>query len=257
MRLALFDLDHTLLSADSDVLWCEFMISEGRLAAVFAEGYKDMAQRYDAGTVTPDDYCSFYARTLTGYTPADLLPLRDRFFRDWVLPRIPDDSRELLQRRRELGETLVLTTATNRVVSELTASELGVDHYICTELELVDGRFTGRTAGVLNMRSGKIGRLRKWLRDAGHPEELLREASFYTDSINDLALLSAVYRPIVVDPDPRLESTAYRKGWTILRLNRPQAPSFEAPRQPLRAVVREAPHPEERRARDRRGSRPG
>ncbi len=221
MRLALFDLDHTLLSADSDLLWCAFMIAEGRLAPQFAEHCQDVALRYGAGTVTPIDYCDFHARTLAGLTPAELRPLCERFFADWVRPRIPDDSRALLQRRRELGETLVLTTATNRVVSELTAADLGVDHYLCTELEQdADGRYTGRTAGVPNMRSGKIDRLRQWLSEAGHPEQLLREASFYTDSINDLALLSAVKRPIVVDPDPRLESTAHRKGWTVLRLNR-------------------------------------
>lgn len=251
MRLALFDLDHTLLSADSDVLWCEFLISEGRLGATFAEHYQDMAQRYDAGTVTPIDYCDFHARTLTGYAPAELLPLRERFFQERVRPRIPDDSRTLLQRRRELGETLVLTTATNRVVSELTAAELGVDHYICTELELVEGRFSGRTTGVLNMRSGKIERLRDWLRASARPEHLLREASFYTDSINDLALLSAVHRPIVVDPDPRLESTARRKGWTVLRLNRPLKPTLDATREPVQTVVPEAPRPRERRARRR------
>jgi phosphoserine phosphatase len=115
---------------------------------------------------------------------------------------------------------LVLTTATNRAISELTAVDLGVDHYICTELEQVAGRFTGRTEGVLNMRAGKIERLRQWLAGSALPEQLLKEASFYSDSINDLALLSAVRRPVVVDPDPRLESTALRKGWTMLRLNR-------------------------------------
>jgi len=253
MRLALFDLDHTLLSADSDVLWCEFMIAEGRLAPLFAEHYQDMALRYDAGTVTPVDYCDFHARTLTGLTPAELLPLRERFFRERVRPRIPDDSRALLQRRRELGETLVLTTATNRVVSELTAADLGVDKYLCTELEQAgDGRYTGRTVGVLNMRSGKIDRLRRWLNDAGHPEQLVHDASFYTDSINDLALLSAVKRPIVVDPDPRLESTAHRKGWTVLHLNRPvSAPPPEPLRVPVRALVPELPRVNERRGRER------
>jgi len=254
MRLALFDLDHTLLSADSDVLWCEFLISEGHLAPLFAENYLDMAQRYDAGTVTPVDYCDFHARTLTGFTPAKLQPLRERFFEGWVRPRIPDDSRALLQRRRELGETLVLTTATSRVVSELTAAELGVDHYLCTELEQAgDGRYTGRTTGTLNMRSGKIDRLRQWLREAGHSEQLLRDASFYTDSINDLALLSAVKRPIVVDPDPRLESTAHRKGWTVLRLNRPlNSPPPDAARAPVHTVVPEPPRLRERRGHERR-----
>ncbi|MEP7102448.1 MAG: HAD-IB family hydrolase [Burkholderiales bacterium] len=254
MRLALFDLDHTLLSADSDVLWCEFMIDEGRLAPQFAEHYQDMALRYDAGTVTPVDYCDFHARTLTGLTPVELRPLRQRFFDNWVRPRIPDDSRALLQRRRELGETLVLTTATNRVVSELTAVDLGVDHYLCTELEQAgDGRYTGRTFGALNMRSGKIDRLRQWLSDAGHPEHLLREASFYTDSINDLALLSVVKRPIVVDPDSRLESTAHRKGWTVLRLNRQlvNAPPREVPLVAVRPLVPEPPPMRERRGRER------
>ena len=118
------------------------------------------------------------------------------------------------------GETLVLTTATNRVVSELTAIDLGVDHYICTELEQVDGLYSGSTAGVLNMRTGKVDRLRQWLSELGATDRLLKEASFYTDSINDLALLSVVRRPVVVDPDPRLESTALRKRWTVLRLNR-------------------------------------
>ena len=254
MRLALFDLDHTLLSADSDVLWCEFMIGEGRLAPLFAEHYQDMALRYEAGTVTPVDYCNFHARALAGLTPAELRPLREHFFATCVRPRIPDDSRALLQRRRELGETLVLTTATSRVVSELTAADLGVDHYLCTELEQdAAGRYTGRPAGILNMRSGKIDRLRQWLRGAGHPEQLLRDASFYSDSINDLALLSAVKRPIVVDPDPRLESTAHRKGWTVLRLNRPaSAPPPDVIREPVRVIVPEPPPPGgERRGRER------
>jgi len=140
--------------------------------------------------------------------------------REVVRPRIPQDARALLQRHRDAGETLVLTTATNRVISEMTAADLCVDHYICTELEQVGERFTGQTCGDLNMRAGKIDRLRQWLSELGQPDRLLKEASFYSDSINDLALLSVVRRPIVVDPDPRLESAAVRKGWTVLRLNR-------------------------------------
>ena len=101
MRLALFDLDHTLLSADSDVLWCQFLIDEGRLVDEFALQYRAIAQRYDAGTITPVDYCDFHAATLAGFAPAELLPLRERFFNERVRPRIPDDARHLLQGCRE------------------------------------------------------------------------------------------------------------------------------------------------------------
>jgi HAD superfamily hydrolase (TIGR01490 family) len=251
MRLALFDLDHTLLSADSDVLWCEFLIDEGALDPAFTEQCRAIAQQYDAGTVTPVDYCNFHAGTLAGLSPAGLLPLRERFFHTRGQPRIPDDARKLLAACRARGETLILTTATNRVVSELTAADLGVDHYLCTELELVDGHYSGRPRGTLNMRSGKIDRLREWLQASGLPEQLLREASFYTDSINDLALLSAVRRPIVVDPDSRLESTALRKGWTVLRLDRPIKAPPEVPSTDLRAVLPDVPRADERRASER------
>lgn len=219
-RLALFDLDHTLLSGDSDALWCEFLVGRGLLDAGFRERSEAMAARYTAGTVIPRDYYDFYAGTLAGHEASALQLLREAFLSEVVRPRIPPDARALLQRHRDAGDTLVLTTATNRAISELTAVDLGVDHYLCTELEQADGRFTGRTAGVLNMLVGKVERLRQWLAETAQPERLLREASFYTDSINDLALLSVVRRPVVVDPDPRLESTALRKGWAVLHLNR-------------------------------------
>jgi HAD superfamily hydrolase (TIGR01490 family) len=220
MSLALFDLDHTLLSGDSDLLWSEFLGACGLLGPDFDDRSRDVAARYTAGTVTPSEFCGFFAGTLAGRTPEDLLPVRQRFLAEVIRPRIPADARALLQRHRDAGDTLVLTTATNRVVSELTAADLGVDHYLCTELEMADGRYTGRTSGTLNMRAGKLDLLRHWLAEQGLGEQALRQASFYSDSINDLALLSAVGRPTVVDPDPRLESTALRKGWAVLRFNR-------------------------------------
>ncbi|MCU0965855.1 MAG: HAD-IB family hydrolase [Burkholderiaceae bacterium] len=220
MRLALFDLDHTLLSGDSDVLWCDFLVGLGLLDPSFAERNRRMAEDYTAGVVTPADYCSFYAGTLAGQDETYWEPIRARFLAEVIRPRIPDDARALLQRHRDLGHTLVLTTATNRIVSALSAVDLGVDHYLATDVEMVDGRFTGRTRGMLNMRTGKVERLRAWLQDQGQAETVLRQATFYSDSINDLPLLSVVRQPVVVDPDPRLESTALRKGWQVLRFRR-------------------------------------
>ena len=220
MRLALFDLDHTLLSGDSDMLWCEFLIDEGLLDESFRERNVEMLRRYTAGTVTPVEFCNFYASTLAGRDAAFWHPWRERLLVERVRPRICADARDLLRRHREAGDTLVLTTATNRVITELVAHDLGVDHHIATEVEQRDGRYTGRTEGVLNMRTGKVDRMRTWLAEQGLDETALRHATFYSDSINDLPLLSVVGEPVVVDPDDRLRSAAQRHRWKVIRFER-------------------------------------
>jgi len=219
MALALFDLDHTLLDGDSDLLWCDFLIAHGLLDESFRERKDVMAQRYREGTVTPATFCSFFAATLAGRDAAHWLPWRERFLHDEVRPRIPAAARSLLQSHREAGDTLVLTTATNRLISEMTAADLGFEHHIATELELADGRFTGHTRGTLNMRMGKVDRLHEWLPTLGLDAQALRRAWFYSDSINDLPLLSAVGRPVAVDPDDRLLATARRRGWHVMHLH--------------------------------------
>jgi HAD superfamily hydrolase (TIGR01490 family) len=219
-RLALFDLDHTLLSGDSDLLWCEHLLACGLLDESYRERSERMSELYGLGTVAPPEYCAFHASTLAGHRVGALRPVRLSFFEEVVKPRIPADARALLQRHRDAGDTLLLTTATSHAVSELTAADLGVDHFLATDVEVVDGCYTGRVLGVPNMRTGKVERLRQWLQQQGLAEQMLRKATFYSDSINDLPLLSVVGRPMVVDPDVRLESTALRKGWTVLHFDR-------------------------------------
>lgn len=222
-RLALFDLDHTLLSGDSDVLWCEFLMAEGRLdRAVFESRNRDMAGRYARGEATPAEFCGFYAATLAGADPKAWEPLRRRFFAGEIAPRIPASARALLEHHRGAGDRLLLTTATNRFLTEPTAHSLGIDGHdlIATDLEQVEGRFTGRTTGTLNMREGKVDRLAAWLAAERLPQSVLRDASFYSDSANDLPLLRAVGRPVAVDPDAVLERAAREAGWSVVRLAR-------------------------------------
>ena len=124
----------------------------------------------------------------------------------------------LVERHRSAGDLVVLTTATNRFITELTAAHLGLPHLIATECEVgADGCFTGRIAGTLNMREGKVTRLHEWLatqridvRDC--------ETTFYSDSINDLPLLLAVRKPVAVNPDMRLAAEAAERGWPVLNL---------------------------------------
>jgi HAD superfamily hydrolase (TIGR01490 family) len=221
MRLALFDLDHTLLSGDSDVLWCEFLMDQGMLdRAEFTPRNAEMARRYAEASVSAQAFCEFYVSTLAGRSLAEWRPWCDRFLAEVIAPRIPPAAHALVESHRDRGDRLVLTTATNRVLTELTARHLRIDHLLATEVELADGRCTGRTAGVLNMREGKVERLLAWLAEQQLSPSLMREAVFYSDSANDLPLLLAVAEPTAVDPDPALGRHAAKAGWPVLRLAR-------------------------------------
>ena len=219
--IAFFDLDHTLLRGDSDVLWCDFLAEHELLPDPqgFLARNAVMASRYSRGEASPAEFCGFYVGTLAGRTPEQWRPWIERFLHESVLPRISPGARDLLARHRDAGDTLVLTTATNRVISEPTARRLGFEHLIATEVGLLeDGRYSGRTRDVLNMRDGKLTRARRWLHERGLGDDALASAAFYSDSINDLPLLSAVGRAVAVHPDERLLEEAGRRGWEVLFL---------------------------------------
>jgi HAD superfamily hydrolase (TIGR01490 family) len=219
-RLALFDLDGTLLAGDTDFLWCEFLVDQGVFdRATLGAANRAVDEGYARGTITPAAYAGFYASTLVGRSAAGWMPLRDRFLAAVIVPRIGARSHALVAQHRDASDRLVLTTATNRFLTEPIAAVLGIAELIATELEVAaDGTFAGRTTGAINMREGKVTRMREWLAAQGDDVPSLADATFYSDSINDLPLLEAVGAPVAVNPDPLLQAEAARRGWPVLRL---------------------------------------
>jgi HAD superfamily hydrolase (TIGR01490 family) len=143
--------------------------------------------------------------------------MRQRFLVEEIAPRIPPAARDQVRHHQDAGHTVVLTTATNRVITELTAQHLDIEHLIATECEVgADGCFTGRVAGTPNMREGKVARLQTWLAERGTRLDAL-ESIAYSDSMNDAPLLSAARLAVTVDPDPRLAALASDRGWKVLR----------------------------------------
>ncbi len=227
-RLALFDLDHTLLDGDSDVLWCAFLMDQGVLdRASFQPRNAAMERDYRAGTVCVQDFSEFYISTLAGRTPAQWQARCQAFLKDVVAPRLSGAARALVQQQQDEGALVVLTTATNRCITELTARELGIEHLIATECEVAAdgplvGRFTGRTQGTPNMREGKVTRLHAWLAARGETLDSF-DSWAWSDSMNDLPLLQAVQHPVATHPDLRLAALAAQRGWPVLHLHGPQA----------------------------------
>ena len=212
--LALFDLDHTLLTLDSDEAWVEFLIEEGILdRAEFERANHELVARYRAGEATSVEFTHFYMSTLVGRDPALLEVWHAKYLARKIRPAISAAARELLAKHRAAGHLLIMTTATGRFIVAPIARELGLENVIATEPEMEEGRYTGRVAGTPNMREGKVTRLEAWLGEREMALDDFRESWFYSDSVNDLPLLSRVTHPVAVNADPPLAKLACERGW--------------------------------------------
>ncbi len=217
MPLAIFDLDNTLLAGDSDHAWGEFLAEHG---LVDGEAYRRRNERYyaeyRAGTLDIHEFLAFALKPLAEHDLATLEAWRERYLGEKVLPMITDAARALVEKHRAAGDTLVVITATNSFVTAPIARLFGIEHLIATEPEMRHGRYTGRVAGVPCFREGKVVRLEEWMARHGYS---LEGSWFYSDSHNDLPLLTRVTHPVAVNPDAVLKREAERRGWPILALH--------------------------------------
>jgi len=221
MRLALFDLDNTLLSGDSDYEWGQFLVDRGVLERDTYEAQnRAYYDQYVRGTLDIHEYLGFALRPLAEHSPAQLAGWHAEFMRERILPMITAGARTLVRQHRDAGDLCAIITATNRFVTAPIAREFAVPHLIATEPECRDGRFTGRVAGTPCFREGKLARLDEWLASLGRRLADFTQSAFYSDSHNDLPLLGRVTRPVVVDPDPPLAAEAARRGWATISLRR-------------------------------------
>ena len=212
--LALFDLDRTLLPHDSDELWVEFLLERGKLDRVAYEAAsRELGERYRRGEASAIEFTEFYLSTLKPFTNEELDVLHRTFMHERILSSIAPAARNLIAKHRKLGHFLVLTTATSRFLTAPIARELGFENHIATEPEVKQGRYTGRVKGVPNMQEGKVERLLGWLAERNLKLSDFRESWFYSDSQNDLPLLSHVTHPVAVNADPVLAAHARHKGW--------------------------------------------
>ena len=216
MRLALFDLDNTLLGGDSDHAWGDYLCERGILDAVSYKTRNDeFYQDYLAGTLNQTDYLNFSLAILGRTDMAQLDEWHRDFMRDCIEPMLLPKAIELIAKHREAGDKLVVITATNRFVTAPIVARLGIETLLATECEMIDGRYTGRTTDVPCFREGKVTRLNRWLEEN---QLSLDDSYFYSDSLNDLPLLEKVANPVAVDPDPKLRAEAEQRGWPVITL---------------------------------------
>lgn len=219
MKLALFDLDNTLLAGDSDFEWAQFLIEQRVLdREVYEARNVEFYEQYKAGTLDIHEFLDFQLKPLSRHPRSQLDAWHSEFMEKRILPRIAPGARELINRHLLSDDLCIIITATNRFVTAPIARALGIGNLIATEPEHKDGEFTGQVLGVPCFREGKITRLESWLDEHNLTWLSFLESWFYSDSLNDLPLLKKVTHPVAVDPDATLKGYAEKNAWPIISL---------------------------------------
>lgn len=219
-KLALFDLDHTLIPIDSDYEWGVFTTALGwNNAAEFSRRNEAFFAQYRSGTLDIYAYIRFATRALCERGAIESEAVRALFMRDVVLKVIKPQAVDLVRVHQAAGDTVVIVTATNEFVTKLIAPAFGVPALIAVELarDPQTGWYNGEIEGTPSFREGKIARVQQWLAERQLVWDEV-ETTFYSDSINDLPLLEHVSHPVATNPDPRLRAIAVQRGWRILEL---------------------------------------
>lgn len=220
MNLALFDLDHTLLPIDSDHEWGKFLV---RVGAVDAQEHAAANDRffaqYQAGNLDPIEYLDFALGTLAKFPRAQLDQLHARYMQEVIQPSLLPEAVAIIAQHHGAGDLVAIVTATNRYVTAPIASALGVAHLLAAiPEEGANGDITGKLLGPHSNGAGKIQHLHNWLADMGKSLSDFPKAYFYSDSHNDIPLLSLVSHPVATNPNTQLEAHALAQGWPLLRL---------------------------------------
>ena len=218
MDLVLFDLDHTLLDGDSDFSWGQFLCEIGAVDANYKKSNREFFDAYQRGELDIIEYIEFVLQPLAQNTMLQLLEWRGQFLAEKIWPMVTAEAIELVQLHQDKGDFTAIITSTNLFITKPIGKMFGIKTVIATEPELKGGCFTGAISGVPCFREGKIICLQKWLNEN---KADYQNSWFYSDSFNDLPLLSWVDRPVVVNGDVMLMKHAKQNNWPVLSLGRP------------------------------------
>ncbi|CAG1022384.1 putative phosphatase [Patescibacteria group bacterium] len=223
VALAIFDLDNTLIADDSDYLWGQFLVDQGivdkqQYEVANAKFYED----YKQGTLDIVEFLRFSLKPLAEHSAEQLYQWRAQFVETIITPLLLEPAKQLVNKHKERGDTVLVITATNSFVTEPIVKLYGIEHLLATTPEFINGRYTGGFIGTPCFREGKVTLLQEWLKQSN---ESLKNSWFYSDSHNDLPLLNLVEHPVAVDPDEKLANAAQTANWAIISLRQNHCPT--------------------------------
>lgn len=228
--LAVFDLDKTIVDTSASMAYGRPMAERGIISTSEMLRIGAMLFSYMLTTHTDENMDATkdaLASMIRNRPVSTLRSIAEDAMPEVIVPYVYAEAREFIFEHRKLGHDIAIITASARVLVAPIARELKADYLIATELEEVDGKYTGR---VLHFNKGpaKVEKLMELVRRGGYD---LHASYAYTDSHTDLPLLEAVGHPYAINPDRQLRKIARERDWPIEYFSKPE-PLFK-PRQVL------------------------
>lgn len=211
-RAALFDMDRTLVRLDTGTLYVRYQRDSGQAT------YRDALQvawwmlKYTFGILDAQRVAEKVLRNFRGKKETWLAETCEQWFIDYVLEHVAMSGRDAVKRHQDAGDVVAIVTGATPYAAKPLARELGIEHVICTRLEVADGCFTGQVVPPMSYGAGKVTLVEELAKTAGF---VIEDSSFYSDSITDLPLLERVKDPVCVNPDGRLRRIASRRKWRV------------------------------------------
>jgi HAD superfamily hydrolase (TIGR01490 family) len=213
MIAAFFDMDRTLLSVDTATSWTRFLYRRGELPVSMVAKVVYWTTLYKLAVLDMEAVFIRLAKDLRGDSEREMIEKCEVWYREHIAPAVAPAARVAVEYHRQAGHAVVLATGSTVYAARPVARDVGIDHVLASALEVEHGAFTGR-ASALCFGRHKVTLAEAWAREHG----ISLEASyFYSDSYNDLPMLSRVGRAVAVNPDARLARHARRRGWSIVR----------------------------------------
>ena len=211
-NLTIFDLDNTLLAGDSDRAWGQYIVEKNVVSDDFLLESERFYDSYYDGNLDIERFLAFCLKPLMQNKLSKLLELRKDFIEYKIKPMMLNKAIEMVNKKKSEGR-VIIATATNSFVTRPIADLFEIDDLIATEFVIKNNEFTGEVDGIPCFREGKVTKVEDWVKTNGYD---LSEATFYSDSFNDLPLLEKVKTAIVVDGDNELIKQAKSNDWECI-----------------------------------------
>ncbi len=212
-EIAFFDCDHTLIDVDCEQTWVNMLVDLGRAPEEHRARQQHYIDLHAQGETPEEEYLAFILREFVGQTAERMKAMAQDNFENYIRHKIFPGAKARVAMHKARGIPVVMLSGSTRVMVTPIAEAMGVTDVACTELELVDGKYTGGIIGPFCIRDGKLKQALAYCR---HHEIDFSRAIYYGDSISDVQIFERVGHAVAVNPNERLKTLADERKWQVI-----------------------------------------